>query len=154
MYGDFSPNPSKPVPHSIAVNSGPSSNRICSVYSFDQEKLRQAMKYIVDRKCLPALMHKHFLVYSSITVSKLTALQLCVLVIAKSWVQTRLVCSRPQPYAHPMVKPQSSSPGLFLRDLQPLPSPSPLHILVVDMPAITLKQCTIPSVSIPSVLAG
>ena len=45
--------------------------------------------------------------------------------------------SRPQPDARTIVEPQSSSLGLFLWDLQPFPSPDPLHLLVVDLPALT-----------------
>ena len=42
---------------------------------------------------------------------------------------------RPQPDARSVREPEPATPGLLLRDLQPLASPDPLDPLVVDHPA-------------------
>lgn len=60
----------------------------------------------------------------------------------------------PQTDAGPIVEPEPTSPGLLLRNLQPLPPPDALHPLRVHHPADIPKQGRDPSVAVAPALRG
>jgi len=57
----------------------------------------------------------------------------------------------PQPYAAPVVEPQTPAFGLLRRHFQPLPPPDPLDPLVIDMPAIPPQQSGDTAIAVPPV---
>jgi hypothetical protein len=48
--------------------------------------------------------------------------------------------------------PDATACGLFLRHLQPLLSPNPFYPLMIDSPALRLKQGRDPTIPIASIL--
>ena len=53
-----------------------------------------------------------------------------------------------------IVQPQPASLRLFLRDLQPLPSPNPLNPLIVDLPADATKKISDHAVAVTAKPSG
>ena len=60
----------------------------------------------------------------------------------------------PQPDARSVCQPKAATLGLFMGDLQPLPSPDPLDPLVVDDPARLLQQPGDLAIAVAAVLPG
>ena len=58
----------------------------------------------------------------------------------------------PQPNARPIVQPEPTLLGLFLRDFQPLPPPDPFDALVIYMPAAVVQHSGNHAISIASEL--
>ena len=61
---------------------------------------------------------------------------------------------RPQTHTGAVIEPQSSSPWLLRRHLQPFPPPYPLDPLVVHIPAAMLQKGGDPTVAVPAELTG
>ena len=61
---------------------------------------------------------------------------------------------RSEPDTGPVIEPQPTALGMSDGHLQPLPSPDPLHSLVIHSPAISRQQGRDPPVAIPPVFAG
>jgi len=59
---------------------------------------------------------------------------------------------RPQPYAGPVIQPETSPFWLFHGHFQPLTSPQALNALVIDQPTGLSKQSRDPSVPVPAIL--
>jgi hypothetical protein len=63
-----------------------------------------------------------------------------------------MAMGRPEPHTRPIVEPQSSAFGLFLRNLQPLLTPDAFHPLMIDSPTLPSEQgrdAAIPITPIP-----
>ena len=60
----------------------------------------------------------------------------------------------PQPDARAVIEPESTFPGLLVRDLQPLPPPDPFHSLAVNLPACMPQQRRDPAVAVAAISGG
>ena len=61
---------------------------------------------------------------------------------------------RPKPDAGVLIAPESPTPGLLVRNLQPLASPDPLDPLVVDQPAGPAQQLGDLAIAVAAILPG
>jgi hypothetical protein len=61
---------------------------------------------------------------------------------------------RPETDARPVVEPQPPTLGLFLGNLQPLPSPDALHPFGIHMPAFGPQQGGDPSIAVSAILTS
>jgi hypothetical protein len=60
----------------------------------------------------------------------------------------------PEPDARPIVEPETSAFGLFLRNLQPLLAPDAFHPLMIDSPTPSSEQGRNPSITVAPIGFG
>jgi hypothetical protein len=60
----------------------------------------------------------------------------------------------PEPDTRPIVEPETSAFGLFLRNLQPLLAPDAFHPLMIDPPALSFEQCRNPAIAVAPISFG
>lgn len=63
------------------------------------------------------------------------------------------VC-RPKPNAGSIIKPQTASFGLLLRDLEPLLTPDAFYAFMIDLPAVLSQKSCNTTVAVPTILTG
>ena len=63
------------------------------------------------------------------------------------------VC-RPKPHAGSIIKPQTTSFGLLLRDLEPLLTPDAFYAFMVNLPAVSSQKGCNTTVAVPTILTG
>src|SRR5262252_3842752 len=132
MYSVAQPTRASHCRSSLATNSGPLSERMCSgtPRCFITSAKLSITSYLPKRRATRIARHSRL--NSSSKVSR----------------------RRLRPYTRAVVEPQPRSRPLLLRHLQPSPPPDPLHPVLAHLEPGLVQQCRHPAIAIAPVMTG
>src|SRR5271170_1042785 len=153
MYSVFAPVSASHVRRSLATNSGPLSERICSGTPFVTMTSASAPITFAElqRRSGRIIRHSRVLIDQIQDAHGPAVMRPCADELVAPYVAGVL---RPEPYTRPIVQPQPAPRLLPLWYLEPFTTPDAFDPVFANPPACTLQQRRDPAVAIAAILAG